>query len=76
MADIRTTLFVVLYCLWWPVSYIIHAVHTVVAPIWTALTFVFLPVTYLIYAIVTIVLFPFRLNILDRFEVISALTSN
>lgn len=70
MADTRAILSTVLYCLWWPTSKIIYAIHTILSPFWAALQFIFLPVTYLLQGILTIILFPFRLHILERIEVI------
>lgn len=70
MPDTRTLLSTLLYGLWWPASSIIYAIHAVLSPFWTALQFVLLPVTCLVRAVLAIVLLPFRLNILDRFEVL------
>jgi len=69
MADTRAVISIVLYCLWWPTTKIIYAIQTILSPFWTALQFIFLPVTYLLRAILTVILFPFRLHILERIEV-------
>ena len=69
MADTRTILSTVLYCLWWPASKIIYAIQAILSPFWAALQFILLPVTYLVQALLTVVLFPFRVHILERIEV-------
>jgi hypothetical protein len=69
MADPRTILSTVLYYLWWPTSKILYAIQVVLSPFWAILQFIFLPVTFLLRAILTVFLFPFRLHILERVEV-------
>jgi hypothetical protein len=83
MADLRAILSTIadcfstiLYCLsatvyflWWPTSKLVYAVQALLSPVWALLHFVCLPAIYLGHAILTVLLLPFRLQLLDRFEV-------
>ena len=69
MADARTTLSTVLYCIWWPFSHILSAARAILSPFWALAQFVFLPVVYLVQGLLVIVLLPFRLHVLERIEV-------
>ncbi|CAI6333511.1 unnamed protein product [Periconia digitata] len=70
MADYRTVLSNIVYVLWWPTDRIIRAIKYTLSPFWTLITFVFLPVTYLVQTVLSIVLFPFRVDVLERVETI------
>lgn len=71
MADARAILSTVLYCAWWPTSKLLLAIRAILSPFWAILQFVFLPLIYLVHAILAVILLPFRLHLLERFEVTS-----
>ncbi|KAF2253906.1 hypothetical protein BU26DRAFT_516174 [Trematosphaeria pertusa] len=70
MADARAILSTVLYCAWWPTSKLLLAIRAILSPFWAILQFVFLPLIYLVHAILAVILLPFRLHLLERFETI------
>lgn len=70
MANTPSVVAAVLYSLWWPASALIRVVRAVLAPIWAAVCFVFLPVTFLVRAVLAVTLFPFRIHVLERIEVL------
>lgn len=63
------TISTVVYYTCWPIIKIIQGIGFVLSPFWTLTQFVLLPITYLIHGILSIVLFPFRLQLLERVEV-------
>lgn len=71
-ADARTVFSNTLYILWWPTSKILGAIRYILSPFWTLIRFIFLPLTHLIQAILSVVLFPFRVDVLERIEVKAA----
>jgi hypothetical protein len=66
-------LLVVLTYLWIMMQFILLPVWAVVRfillPIWTIVQFILLPVTYLVYGVFGLIQLPFRLQVLDKFEV-------
>ncbi|PVI07662.1 hypothetical protein DM02DRAFT_550559 [Periconia macrospinosa] len=70
MADYPTVLSTILYILWWPTNKFIHVIKFILSPIWALVRFIFLPVTYLLETIFNVILFPFRINVLERIETI------
>ncbi|KAJ4302734.1 hypothetical protein N0V90_001624 [Kalmusia sp. IMI 367209] len=70
MTDARAVLSTVLYCLWWPVTKILLAIGIILSPFWSVAQFILLPVTYLVQGLLAVILFPFRLHILERIETI------
>lgn len=69
MADKLATASTILYYACWPLLKLCQGILFLLAPIWTVAQFVLLPITYLAHALLSIALFPFRLHLLDRFEV-------
>lgn len=72
--DVVTRAFVttwrVLFLLSWPIIKLFHLVAILLSPIWTIAQFIFLPFTVLAQTLLSVILFPFRLNLLDRVETI------
>ncbi|KAF2715005.1 hypothetical protein K504DRAFT_367414 [Pleomassaria siparia CBS 279.74] len=60
----------ILYCLSWPLLQSFYAVSFILTPLWTCVQFILLPITCLAHAVLDVVLFPFRLRVLDRIETI------
>jgi hypothetical protein len=69
MGDKLATLTTVLYYLCWPFIALFRALRSILTPFWTIAQFILLPITYLAHTLFTIALFPFRMHLLDRFEV-------
>jgi hypothetical protein len=60
---------IVLYYAVYPVFKILRAVALILSPFWALLQFALLPITRSAQLIITIALLPFRLHLLERFEV-------
>lgn len=58
----------VLYILSYPFFKLFRLVATILSPLWTATQFLLLPFTVIAQTLLSIVLFPFRLNLLERIE--------
>lgn len=59
-----------LFVLTWPFVKLARGVALLLSPVWTVAQFILLPLTVVVQAVLSILLFPFRLNWLDRFETI------
>ncbi|ORX97945.1 hypothetical protein BCR34DRAFT_496483 [Clohesyomyces aquaticus] len=71
MADtLLQTVVIVLYVVCWPFIKLFQVLASVLSPFWVVGQFMLLPVTYLVHAILHIILFPFRLQLLEKLETI------
>lgn len=62
-------LWIVLYCISWPIVKLVQGLALVLSPFWSLAQFVLLPVTYLLHGILSVLLFPFRIQLLEKIEV-------
>ena len=69
MADSLARISTALYYLCWPFIKLLQGVAFVLSPFWAILRFIFLPITIVVQGIVGVLLWPFRLQVLERFEV-------
>ncbi|KAF2181641.1 hypothetical protein K469DRAFT_670699 [Zopfia rhizophila CBS 207.26] len=70
MAETLQTISTVLYYVFLPFIKLLYAILFVLSPFWTVTQFLLLPFTHLVQTVLNIVLFPFRLHLLDRVETI------
>jgi hypothetical protein len=69
MADALQTVLIIVYLICWPFVKLARAIAFALSPFWAIGQFILLPAIYLIRVILNILLFPFRLQLLDRVEV-------
>ena len=72
MADTLATISTTLYYACWPFLQLLKGIAFVLSPFWAILRFMILPITIVIQGIVGVLLWPFRLQVLERFEVCSS----
>ncbi|KAF2474182.1 uncharacterized protein BDR25DRAFT_119801 [Lindgomyces ingoldianus] len=70
MAETLQTALTVLYYVCWPFIKLVHGISYILSPFWAIAQFVLLPFTHLVHILLNIVLFPFRLQLLERVETI------